>query len=91
MLSLALREQRNGLSGFYVFIFCVALGVAAITGVGALADAMRASFESQGEVLLGGDVALPGRTSPPTMPRAMVSAAGTAKRNGDAARDGAQP
>ena len=58
VLSLALREQRNGLSGFYVFIVCVALGVAVITGVGALADAMRASFESQGEVLLGGDVAL---------------------------------
>jgi putative ABC transport system permease protein len=58
ILSLALREQRNGLSGFYVFIFCVALGVAAITGVGALADAMRASFESQGEVLLGGDATL---------------------------------
>jgi putative ABC transport system permease protein len=58
ILSLALREQRNGLSGFYVFIFCVALGVAAITGVGALADALRASFESQGEVLLGGDATL---------------------------------
>ncbi len=58
VLNLALREQRNGLSGFYVFIFCVALGVAAITGVGALADAMRASFERQGEVLLGGDVTL---------------------------------
>jgi putative ABC transport system permease protein len=58
VLNLALREQRNGLSGFYIFIFCVALGVAAITGVGALADAMRASFERQGEVLLGGDVTL---------------------------------
>ena len=58
VLSLALREQRNGLSGFYVFIACVALGVAAITGVGALADALRASFERQGEVLLGGDVTL---------------------------------
>jgi putative ABC transport system permease protein len=58
VLNLALREQRNGLSGFYVFIFCVALGVAAITGVGALADAMRSSFERQGEVLLGGDVTL---------------------------------
>lgn len=56
VLSLALREQRNGFSGFYVFIACVALGVAAITGVGALADALRASFERQGEVLLGGDV-----------------------------------
>jgi putative ABC transport system permease protein len=58
VVSLALREQRNGLRGFYVFIACVALGVAAITGVGALADAMRASFERQGEVLLGGDVSL---------------------------------
>ena len=36
----------------------MALGVAAITGVGALADALRASFERQGEVLLGGDVTL---------------------------------
>jgi putative ABC transport system permease protein len=57
-LSLALREQRNGLRGFYVFIACVALGVAVITGVGALADALRASFERQGEALLGGDATL---------------------------------
>jgi putative ABC transport system permease protein len=57
-LRLAWREQRNGLSGFYVFIACVALGVAVITGVGALADALEASFEHQGETLLGGDVTL---------------------------------
>ena len=47
-LSLALREQRNGLSGFYVFIACVALGVAVITGVGALADALRAELRAPG-------------------------------------------
>jgi putative ABC transport system permease protein len=58
VLGLALRELRNGVRGFYVFIACVALGVAAITAVGALADAMRASFEAQGELLLGGDVRL---------------------------------
>src|SRR5262245_49307387 len=58
VFTLAMRELRNGLRGFYVFIACVALGVAAITAVGALADAMRASFEAQGEVLLGGDVTL---------------------------------
>ncbi|MET0191959.1 MAG: FtsX-like permease family protein, partial [Hyphomicrobiaceae bacterium] len=58
ILRLVLREQRNGLSGFYVFIACVALGVAVITGVGALADALRTSFERQGEALLGGDVTL---------------------------------
>jgi len=58
LLSLVLREQRNGLKGFYVFIACVALGVAVITGVGALADALRSSFERQGETLIGGDVVL---------------------------------
>ncbi len=58
ILALALREQRNGLKGFYVFIACIALGVAVITGVGALGDALRNSFERQGEALLGGDVAL---------------------------------
>src|SRR5262249_35026518 len=57
-LALALREQRNGLRGFYVFIACVALGVAAITGVGALADVLRSSFARQGEALLGGEVTL---------------------------------
>ncbi len=58
LISLALREQRNGLKGFYVFIACVALGVAVITGVGALADALASSFERQGETLIGGDVTL---------------------------------
>src|SRR5262245_3536486 len=58
IVRLVLREQRNGLSGFYIFIACVALGVAVITGVGALADALRTSFERQGEALLGGDVTL---------------------------------
>src|SRR5262245_26225381 len=58
IFTLAMRELRNGLRGFYVFIACVALGVAAITAVGALADALRASFEAQGEALLGGDVTL---------------------------------
>lgn len=58
VLTLAVRELRNGLRGFYVFIACVALGVAAITAVGALADALRAGFAAQGEVLLGGDVTL---------------------------------
>ena len=58
LLSLALREFRGGLCGFYVFVACVALGVAVIAGVGALSDALRAGFEKQGEALLGGDVTL---------------------------------
>lgn len=55
-LTLAWRELRNGLAGFYVFIACIALGVAVITAVGALSDGLRAGFERQGEILLGGDV-----------------------------------
>jgi putative ABC transport system permease protein len=57
-LRLALREFRAGLSGFYVFIACIALGVAVIAGVGALGDALRSSFERQGATLLGGDATL---------------------------------
>jgi putative ABC transport system permease protein len=56
VLRFALRELRAGLSGFYVFIACVALGVAVITGVGALGDALKSGFESQGQAILGGDV-----------------------------------
>ncbi len=58
LLSLAIAELRSGLGGFAVFVACVALGVAVITGVGALSDAMRSGFERQGEVLLGGDATL---------------------------------
>lgn len=55
---LALRELRGGLAGFYVFVGCIALGVAVITGVGALADAVQSSFVRQGATLLGGDLTL---------------------------------
>ncbi|MGQ0673494.1 MAG: ABC transporter permease [Hyphomicrobium sp.] len=55
ILALAMRELRSGLSGFYVFIACVALGVMVITAVGALSDALRAGFASQSEAILGGD------------------------------------
>lgn len=55
---LALRELRSGLSGFGIFITCIALGVAVITGVGALADGLMAGFAREGRVLLGGDLTL---------------------------------
>ena len=58
MLGIAARELRSGLSGFRIFIACVALGVMVITGVGAVSDALRAGFERQGEAILGGDATL---------------------------------
>ncbi len=55
VLKLARRELAAGWSGFSIFIACIALGVMVITGVGALSDALRAGFERQGRMILGGD------------------------------------
>ncbi|MGI8525515.1 MAG: ABC transporter permease, partial [Pseudolabrys sp.] len=54
----ALREMRGGFRGFYVFIACIALGVAAIAGVGSLAGSLNDGLAREGRVMLGGDIAL---------------------------------
>jgi len=56
-LRYALRELRGGLSGFYVFIACIALGVLAIAGVGSVAASLNDGLAREGRTLLGGDVA----------------------------------
>ena len=53
---LAVRELRGGLSGFYVLIACIMLGVAAITTVGILSSAFRDGLVAKGRVILGGDM-----------------------------------
>ncbi|HEY5046641.1 MAG TPA: hypothetical protein VII49_01300, partial [Rhizomicrobium sp.] len=55
---LARRELRSGLSGFRVFFACLVLGVAAVAGVGSLAQALLQGMAGQGRVLLGGDIAV---------------------------------
>ena len=55
LIGIALGELRAGLSGFYIFMACVALGVAVIATVSTLSDAIRSGFEQQGEIILGGD------------------------------------
>lgn len=52
----SLREMRGGLSGFFIFIVCIALGVAAIGGVNSVARAITSGVETQGQSLLGGDM-----------------------------------
>jgi putative ABC transport system permease protein len=52
----ALREMRGGLSGFFVFVACIALGVAAIAGVNSVARSIAEGVADQGQVLLGGDI-----------------------------------
>ncbi|SDX86957.1 ABC transporter permease [Citreimonas salinaria] len=52
---IARRELRGGLKGFRIFLACLALGVAAIAGVGSVRSAIQAGLADQGAVLLGGD------------------------------------
>jgi putative ABC transport system permease protein len=57
VLRLALRELRGGVQGFYVFLFCLALGVASIAGVGSLARGLTEGLAREGRAILGGDAA----------------------------------
>jgi putative ABC transport system permease protein len=56
-LRLALRELRGGVRGFGVFIACIALGVAAIAGVGSFAQSLVDGLAREGRAILGGDLA----------------------------------
>ena len=53
---LALRNLRSGLRGFWIFLACLTLGVAAIAMIGSLASSVSRGLSEQGQVLLGGDI-----------------------------------
>lgn len=55
---IALRELRGGLHGFRIFLLCLALGVAAIAGVGSVRMAIQAGLSADGAEILGGDAQL---------------------------------
>jgi putative ABC transport system permease protein len=55
-LRLALRELRGGLSGFYIFLACIALGTGAIAAVNSVSRAITGAIASQGQTLLSADV-----------------------------------
>lgn len=52
----ALRELRGGLSGFYIFLACLALGVTAIAGVGSVSRSLSEGISQGGSTILGGDI-----------------------------------
>jgi putative ABC transport system permease protein len=52
----SLREMRSGLSGFLIFLTCIALGVAAIGGVNSVARSISTGVANEGQVLLGADL-----------------------------------
>ena len=55
-LRLALREMRGGLSGFYIFLACIALGTAAIAGVNSVSRSITAAITQEGQAILGADI-----------------------------------
>lgn len=57
-LRFALREMRGGLRGFYVFLACIALGVAAIAGVASLTRSLSEAIDREGRAILGGDLSV---------------------------------
>ena len=52
----ARRELRGGLHGFRIFLACLALGVAAIAGVGSMSEAVRTGLANDAKAILGGDL-----------------------------------
>jgi putative ABC transport system permease protein len=55
-LRFALRDLIGDPRGFGVFIACIVVGVAAITGVSALSRSLAAGLAREGRVILGGDI-----------------------------------
>ena len=53
---LALRDLRGGIKGFRVMIACLALGVAAIAGIGSFTAAIQEGLARDAQALLGGDL-----------------------------------
>ena len=57
-IKLAFRDLRGGISSFRIFITCLILGVAAISGVGSISKAMNAGITKDSQRLLGGDFSI---------------------------------
>ena len=64
-LRLARRELRGGLSGARLAVLCLAIGVAAIAGVGSLAAAIQDGIRADARAILGGDIEISQRYEPP--------------------------
>ena len=57
-VKLAFRDLRGGIASFRIFITCLILGVAAISGVGSISKAMNAGITKDSQRLLGGDFSI---------------------------------
>ncbi|MDE0310376.1 MAG: FtsX-like permease family protein [Acidiferrobacterales bacterium] len=58
VLKVAYRDLRRGHRGFWIFLSCLALGVAAITAVMTMSASLVNGIERDGRILLGGEIAI---------------------------------
>lgn len=61
VVTAALRESRGARGRLTFFVLCLALGVAAITGVSALVGSIQDALQAQSRELMGADVAVDAR------------------------------
>ena len=73
-IRLGLRDLRGGVRGFGTFIACIALGVAAIAGVGSFARGLVEGLHREGRVILGADASF--QVLHRELPEAIVRALG---------------
>lgn len=71
-IRLGLRDLRGGIRGFGTFIACIALGVAAIAGVGSFARGLVEGLEREGRVILGADASF--QVLHTELPQAVIAA-----------------
>jgi putative ABC transport system permease protein len=65
VVAAALRESRGARGRLVFFVLCLALGVAAITGVAALVASVEHALQAQSRELLGADLSIDGRRPVP--------------------------
>ena len=58
VLRIAYRDLRRGHRGFWIFLSCLALGVAAITAVMTMSASLVNGIAKDGRVLIGGEIAI---------------------------------
>ncbi len=61
---LARRDLRGGVAGLLIVMLCLAVGVAAIAGIGSLRAALDQGIAQDGRSILGGDLELTTTTGP---------------------------
>ena len=58
VVRIAYRDLRRGHRGFWIFLSCLALGVAAITAVMTMSASLVNGIAKDGRILLGGEIAI---------------------------------